>query len=650
MQQPGTNKYWVVTTATEMPHSKRPMPLNRAKAQMRALYSATKDELLHGSGPRPDKAILQQMGQQSYRPAAPDGSSSIGDFDLIRSTPTLKLYVDAKDKTVIVAIRGTKDSTDVAADLRIAAGTLEHSTRFKNDLKTLTSWMAEYPPADGWDWYGVGHSLGGAILDLFLEKGLLKSGLSYNPAVQPQHLTATDLPNDRIFTETDLLGKLARPFLTRTPELRAAKTDILGSLLNWVPGVGTAYNALQGHRLNQFEGGQHKKTTPRSSVMEPSKSELLATKSYPENYPDDAVTILNAMSFGPNLKLLGSMSMKAQQYAGDYDGFEVVNMKGSMQTVLTALRKKMQDNVRKLLKMDNCYINDIKSGCVDAWRIIPRDVRILDDEVENWTPEVYKQSMERLHSMLKENIITSEEAKKAEAVLHPHMKPVDFFAARDACKFHILRWKPKDILENSLETRDGSHITLETAFHMPCITKMDVIGWIQNNRYTDFSVIFEFHCGKTILNPDPIDIVPSLQADIDYYTLKGKYFKAMKRTFALAKFKGEMGIIERLTPLLNSDLGRLYHVMGDIGTLRSLLNHPRTRIEDIRTEVDQFIGRLSSIFAIPEFTRKEPDILAEVRRILTLPKASLEPELEKLEDTLAEILNHTTKSVLDKMR
>jgi len=152
------------------------------------------------------------------------------------------------------------------------------------------------------------------------------------------------------------------------------------------------------------------------------------------------------------------------------------------------------------------------------------------------------------------------------------------------------------------------------------------------------------------LNPDPIDIVPSLQADIDYYTLKGKYFKAMKRTFALAKFKGEMGIIERLTPLLNSDLGRLYHVMGDIGTLRSLLNHPRTRIEDIRTEVDQFIGRLSSIFAIPEFTRKEPDILAEVRRILTLPKASLEPELEKLEDTLAEILNHTTKSVLDKMR
>ena len=63
-------------------------------------------------------------------------------------------------------------------------------------------------------------------------------------------------------------------------------------------------------------------------------TDLGNVKEYPDNYPADAVRILDAMSFGKGLVLLGSMSLRSQQYAGDYDGFEQVKMKGPVDTVL----------------------------------------------------------------------------------------------------------------------------------------------------------------------------------------------------------------------------------------------------------------------------------------------------------------------------
>ena len=714
----GRDLYWVVTKSTGARHSIQPIEKSKAEAQMRVLN-------LVGGGPRPDKSILQAAAQQAYRMPTHE---QIGSYKLVEQTPTLRFYVDDAAKTVVVGIRGTQktDINDLAADVSLALGNLEQSTRFKNDLAALKSFQARYPPSE-WDYYGSGHSLGGAILDSFLDLHLLKSGLSYNAAVQPQHLRDASLPIDRIYAENDPLYALAKPFLAREPEVRAAKRDLPKNIPTRLPFVSNLVDSMQGHRLSQFEGGAHdsdsdsdvggsrasgliktlighkrlnaallgpksqhlkqmahdhdveRKATRRRlkehyaktfeeydaplATVKPHKATairfapdvkrgrgtapIFATKAYPENYSDDALVILNAMSFDTGLKLLGSMSLRSQPFAGDYDAYEVVEKKGHVETAVHQLRKRFQQMVRHIKSMRNVYIGDIKAGSVEAWRVLPKSVRVVDGRVVGWD---FKRAMAHVADLLAHKIISKEEADKAVATFKDGdaFKPADYFSARDVCKFHVLRWSTKNVLANSLTLRDGSKITLETAFQCPTIAKMDVIAMVQGARYTDFSAIYEFKVDGKTINPDPIDIQVSLKADIAYYTAKGKYFKALKRRFALAKVNNDVRAATAMQPILNSDLGRLYYLVGDIGTLTNLLKHPRVPIADVRFEIDQFKTRLSNVYQLPALLAAEPGIDAEIDRVLSLGRHEMIEPLDKLEERLDGILQDGTLAMMRK--
>ena len=52
------------------------------------------------------------------------------------------------------------------------------------------------------------------------------------------------------------------------------------------------------------------------------------SKEYPTNYPADAIAVLDSMSVtkGKGVELVGSMSLRSQQYAGDYDANDFVEM------------------------------------------------------------------------------------------------------------------------------------------------------------------------------------------------------------------------------------------------------------------------------------------------------------------------------------
>ena len=83
-----------------------------------------------------------------------------------------------------------------------------------------------------------------------------------------------------------------------------------------------------------------------------------APKSYPENYPSDALDILDAMSFsgGKDVKILGSMSIRSQQYAGDYDAYELVKKSGDKSTILKQLAHQFQEIIKGLGRMQNVAI------------------------------------------------------------------------------------------------------------------------------------------------------------------------------------------------------------------------------------------------------------------------------------------------------
>lgn len=207
------------------------------------------DQDLRGGGPMPPRNELQSIASASYNPPPPP---TIGNLRLLQGSNTLVFYF-GQPNTIVVGIRGTvpSDGGDLKADASIVVGQLRSSQRFKQDLATLQQFQLKYPPSQ-YDYYGVGHSLGGAILDEFLKMGLIKKGVSYNPAVQPQTLfSKTD--NERVYEKGDPLYQLIGRFTN--PEVRDTQSKKPKSIVSRIPYLGKAYDYLQSHGLANFAGG-----------------------------------------------------------------------------------------------------------------------------------------------------------------------------------------------------------------------------------------------------------------------------------------------------------------------------------------------------------------------------------------------------------
>ena len=108
-------------------------------------------------------------------------------------------------------------------------------------------------------------------------------------------------------------------------------------------------------------------------------------KSYPANYPADALAIIDAMSFskGKSVTILGSMAMRSQQYAGDYDLFEEVRTKGSEHQALRDLADGFKNIVKGLLATKNIFVGDIKAGSIAEWEILNTNAGIINGKVEH---------------------------------------------------------------------------------------------------------------------------------------------------------------------------------------------------------------------------------------------------------------------------
>ena len=84
-----------------------------------------------------------------------------------------------------------------------------------------------------------------------------------------------------------------------------------------------------------------------------------------------------------------------------------------------------------------------------------------------------------------------------------------------------------------------------------------------------------------------------------------------KRMFALSRVIGAYPLLSVLSQLFNGDLGRIYVVYGDIGTLEFLLENEGTiPKEKVQFEIDQFRNRLANV-TLPKYLANE-DTITEV--------------------------------------
>ena len=207
----------------------------------------------------PPKKTLYDMVWNTYNP---NNKRVIPGWTIIQQTPTLIFYL--QNNVIVVAIRGSTDWRDVAADVRIALNVLFSSARFTKDLATLQQVQTQYPQTD-FTYYGVSHSLGGAILQRLLKMGLIKEGVSYNPAIERSEINDTTTKHYKIYNEDDplymLMGKNASNVEVR-PNERPSKLQNAGRDILKKFSLGRAVNSLQAHLLGNFEGGMINKHFP----------------------------------------------------------------------------------------------------------------------------------------------------------------------------------------------------------------------------------------------------------------------------------------------------------------------------------------------------------------------------------------------------
>ena len=198
----------------------------------------------------PSKAILAQMAEAVYDARAL--SPSIDGWEVIKSTPTLKFY--RKGPLLIVAIRGTADAQDLKADFNVAFNRVDKSARYQTDLKTIKEMIQENPDME---WYGVGHSLGGAILDALIRAGYLKAGVSFNPAIEKSELQSRK--NYRIYMENDPLFNAMGQYAQIGEIYKQSKLHRND--------LAAATQSLKAHSVSNFAGGSGSSDTDFNNTM-----------------------------------------------------------------------------------------------------------------------------------------------------------------------------------------------------------------------------------------------------------------------------------------------------------------------------------------------------------------------------------------------
>lgn len=201
-----------------------------------------------------------------------------------------------------------------------------------------------------------------------------------------------------------------------------------------------------------------------------------------------------------------------------------------------------------------------------------------------------------------------------------------------------IRWKPNDILNGS---KDG--VSLEEAIQMDAMTKLDIIAWI-NDKYVEMSIIYEFKNGNETLNKTQRDVIQSITEDIKELLSEGQYFKALKRKFSIAAIKRKKDSLIKLNKILNSDLGRLYLIVGDMKTLIFLYeNKDKIPKDRVNHELEQIRVRMGFLSSLPEVNNQ--NTLKKIEKLETANSSTILNHLSDIVNHLTNILNKKTKSI-----
>ena len=287
-------------------------------------------------------------------------------------------------------------------------------------------------------------------------------------------------------------------------------------------------------------------------------------KPYPEGYPSDLVSIIDAFSLsrGKKVEVVGSGAVRGVIFWNDIDSAEEVSF-----STLEMLLARVVEVSHALRDHPSVKWNEMKLGEIEDWRLGSEPNRPVSVEM----------AQERLAEMKK--TISPELLEGVEEKLKS-----DPDSLRRVSRLHVLRWSPGDVLKGYI-VHHGATVSLRDALTKDKgMMKLDLTVYLESQqRYIEISIISLVKVGRKYVTLPPLakgEVAKSLAEDIKYYSDHGRYMKASKRMASLLRIMGDISGADRFRELFNSDAGRASRIANDID---AVINHSENDGDDRST-------------------------------------------------------------------
>ena len=371
--------------------------------------------------------------------------------------------------------------------------------------------------------------------------------------------------------------------------------------------------------------------------MELSVKDIKNKKKYLDNEIED---VLSLISFNiQNLSILGSYGLRSSLYPSDIDAEEVVSYDKS--TI-----KKIQQIIKNVNNRNDLFITDIKLGSVDDYEVVKDNAYVYKGQVYNYDAD---DSREKLRVLYKKNVITKEEFNKWNKLLIKKPTQEQLIEIQKEIRPNLMRWTTDEILKNKKHFR-GIDYTILDALQTGGLFKIDYVFIKPTCEFIDLNVIYDVRIKGLRQSKSPLlNVKRELQREIDNLIIQGKYFKALKRKFSLAKINNNKKQIIKLYKILNSPIGILHQISGNCEILILLLEqNKRVPLDKLRCFVNEFIDRLNNVFNINQYIKQERFIVSKIQNIIkSNNKKTIMNNLIILKDKLDNIKNTVSKKYIN---
>jgi hypothetical protein len=282
--------------------------------------------------------------------------------------------------------------------------------------------------------------------------------------------------------------------------------------------------------------------------------------------------VINLFAVRGKKRLIGSASLRAIQYASDYDVETMLN--GVSPETIAKLFQKAYKEIG-----DDVWVTDFKCG-LDERLVYNGD---YDDK--------------SLKKYLKNPLITAKQRREI-------LKATGEDRIEKVRDLYILRWKHPDVIRGYIILCDGTHYPLSSAMMDKTTMKIDLIIKV-GNQFAEVSENYYIKVGgETNFTKQPTkkELEGDLEEDIQYYSKKDS-FKSLKRLFSLLQIEGgkkNKPKMDKLVEFFNGQVGLLNKIKNELGILETLLEQPRKpKWEDVEANLQFIKEQISSVYQVP---------------------------------------------------